>query len=79
MKITETIFEKLKRLRSDFNCYYRDSSYNFKVFGVALNDVIDFNTLGLDKKMAMNKKSASWWLENPEAKVVELELVEKKS
>lgn len=46
---------------------------------VTSNDTKQHITIEALKEYAMNKKSTSWWLENPEARVVELELVEKKS
>lgn len=51
----------------------------FYGFAVMLDGLIIQYSIAETKKEAMNKKKASWWKENPKAKVVELELVEKKS
>jgi hypothetical protein len=49
----------------------------FYGFAIMLDGLIIQYTIAETKNAAIDKKTASWWLENPKAKVVELELVEK--
>jgi hypothetical protein len=50
----------------------------FYGFAIMLDGLIVQYTIAETKNAAIDKKPASWWLENPEARVIELELIEKR-
>jgi hypothetical protein len=58
---------------------YKTGKTHLKIFGILHNNILVDDYVKDTEEDARNSKTASWWLENPEARVVELELVEKKS
>jgi hypothetical protein len=87
MKITKTIFEKIKyavfhnnnqKKHPLFSVYEPiENPSPLKLFVIITNGELIEHSINLIKEEAQDHKPHSWWLENPEARVIELELVEK--
>ncbi len=49
-----------------------------RVFAIKVDDQVLYDTLSNYEENARDCRYASWWIKNPQASIVELELVEKK-